>query len=44
MYEIEFTRFKIRDMDSGNVLFEINKQSGGYRLVPLTNVVIVTAT
>jgi len=27
VYEIEFTRFKIRDMDSGNVLFEINKQS-----------------
>ena len=25
VYDIEFTRFKIRDMDSQEVLFEINK-------------------
>lgn len=25
IYEIDFTRFKIRDLDSGNVLFEIAK-------------------
>ena len=26
-YDIEFTRFKIRDVDTGTVLFEINKPS-----------------
>lgn len=29
IYDIEFTRFKIRDMDSGKVLFEIVKSSSG---------------
>ena len=24
-YNIEFTRFKVRDMDTGNILFEISK-------------------
>ena len=28
-YNIEFTRFKIRDMDSGVVLFEVHKPSEG---------------
>lgn len=27
IYDIEFTRFKIRDMESGNILFEIVKSS-----------------
>lgn len=27
IYEIDFTRFKIRDLESGNVLFEIAKPS-----------------
>lgn len=27
MYDIEFTRFKIRDLESGTVLFEIAKPS-----------------
>lgn len=32
IYKIDFVRFKIRDMDSGTVLFEIKKPpiSGGY--------------
>ena len=25
IYSIEFTRFKVRNMDSGDILFEINK-------------------
>uniref|UniRef100_A0A1I8GV45 GMP_PDE_delta domain-containing protein n=1 Tax=Macrostomum lignano TaxID=282301 RepID=A0A1I8GV45_9PLAT len=27
-YEIEFTRFKLRDLDSGHVLFEVTKPTG----------------
>ena len=30
VYDIEFVRFKIRDMDSENVLFEINKPTGTF--------------
>ena len=29
VFDIEFTRFKIRDLDSGAVLFEISKPDGG---------------
>ena len=30
VYDIEFTRFKIRDLDGGNVLFEIAKPAGTF--------------
>jgi hypothetical protein len=42
VYDIEFTRFKIRDLDSGHVLFEIAKPNGNgaacmYTYVQTTN-------
>jgi len=35
IYNIDFTRFKLRDMDSGAVLFEVAKPDGAGMIVAL---------
>ena len=34
VYEIDFTRFKIRDMETNTVLFEIAKPAGRSYIIP----------